>query len=281
MRKRGWLVSSGVIIVLAVLALITFLSMAEFDTTLEFKVRDAESNSWVWDLKARLQDRVINGYFQSDSDDFYFRFTGLKPGKYDMHLSAPGYADLTAPIELKRGANRIETSFKLTGFAIPDLSYFLVYGARLGDDYFLELRPVGTDGQAVLNHPAVDLWVGCRISSQMQDGKYAEEESDSGMMRGETIFRGEVEWLYDPLPHTVFRYSARISSASVLSTEAAFLVFDYLIVVPDFRKIDRSTLQNVLEKIWDFQSPAELTEYLDTYSDKFSYYVDTSWNVRR
>ena len=116
MSTRGWLISSGAIIVLGALAVISFLSMADFGTTLEFKVRDSVSNSWVWDLKARLQDRVINGYFQSDSNDFYFRFTGLKHGKFELHLSAPAYADLTVPIELKRGMNRIETPFKLTGF---------------------------------------------------------------------------------------------------------------------------------------------------------------------
>ena len=52
---------------LGVAALIVYLATARFDTTLEFRVQDRVSGQWVWNAAARLQDRFIRSFYQSDA----------------------------------------------------------------------------------------------------------------------------------------------------------------------------------------------------------------------
>ena len=63
-----------------------------------------------------------------------------------------------------------------------------------------EFRPVNTAGTVILNHPCMDLWIGCRVSVQVKDGVPVREETPSGSSRGKELFRGEVPWKWDPAP---------------------------------------------------------------------------------
>jgi hypothetical protein len=262
-------------------AVLVYLVMNPVDTTLEFRVRDAVSKGWVWDATFELEDRVIRGYFQSDQGLITYKFTHLQPGDRELKLSAPYYVSRTITVNLRRGENRIEEPIELTGYEIPNLERWIIFENREGNDVALELRPVSKDGPAVLNHPCLDLWIGARISVQTYDGLPAQEETEEGSERGEELFKGVLEWEWDPLPETSFRYSSVIPGSRIAANSDPYWVIDYLIVVPDPRKISREELDLIMEKAWELP-PETISDYLEPYSaeGKLTPYVFTSWNVQ-
>ncbi|GAH40118.1 unnamed protein product, partial [marine sediment metagenome] len=168
---------------------------------------------------------------------------------------------------------------ELIGVEIPDLDHFIVFEDLLGDDLIQEIRPVGTDGRAVINHPCMDLWIGCRVTVQMKEGLYVQAPTDEGSDRGEELFRGQIEWDWDPLPETTFRYSARIPGAKIKSHDAPYRVIDYLIIVPDPRKINEEEMDELMKEAWSLIDPQSLSAYLDGQEERISYFINTSWNV--
>jgi hypothetical protein len=57
-------------------------------------------------------------------------------------------------------------------------------------------------------------------------------------------------------------------------------VIDYLIIVPDPRKITREEVDQIMEKAWELP-PEAIEAYLESYAaeGEFTPYVFTSWNV--
>ncbi len=280
MKNRSIWIPLLVVVLLGGIALAVYLSTASFDTTLQFSVRDAVSKGWVWNTTMTLQDRVIRGFFQSDAGPIEYGFKGLRPGAAELAISAPSYEPVKVPLTLKRGRNVLAQPFDLRGLEIPNLDHFILFEEPQGSDLVVEIRPVGTDGQAVLNHPCLDLWIGARVSTQMKNGLYVQEETEAGSVRGEELFRGRLEWKWDGTPETVFRYSARIPGAQIKSHTAPLRVVDYLILVPK-GPVQSAELDPVLKKAWDFRDERELTAYLDREGkDRFRYFITTSWNVK-
>ena len=115
-------------------------------------------------------------------------FTRLQPGPATLEISAPSYVAQTIPVTLKRGANRLAEPVELVGYEIPDLVQWIIFENHAGNDIVQELRPVSSAGPAVINHPAMDLWIGARISVQVKDGVPVREETDTGAARGEELF---------------------------------------------------------------------------------------------
>lgn len=280
MKKRGIWIPALILGILAAAALVVFLSTARFDTTLRFTVRDAVSRQWVWDATVTLQDRVIRSFFQSDAGPIEYQFNRLAPGRGELTVSAPSYEPASVPVALKRGRNALPDPIDLVAYEIPNLDRFIIFEDYEGSDLLLEIRPVGTNGQAVVNHPCLDLRIGARISTQMKDGLYVQEETESGSERGEELFRGQAEWSWDAEPETVFRYSARIPGAQIQKHQAPYRVIDYLILVPDMRRTNAAELDGVLQKVWNVRTQEELASYLDGFKDKFRYFITTSWNVK-
>jgi hypothetical protein len=251
------------------------------DTTYEFEVRDAVSGNWVWDATFRLQGRVIRSHFQSDRGPRPQVFTRLQPGPAELEISAPFYEARTIPVTLKRGENRMPEPVELVGKEIPDLAEWIIFEGWEGGDLVQELRPVSTAGPAVTNHPAMDLWIGARITVQVKDGVPVREETDIGAARGEELFRGKVQWRWDAAPETTFRYGAAIPGAEIKASGAPYWVIDYLIVVPNPTADDAAEIERIMEQVWDLP-PTTIAARLEPHqkAGTLTAYQFTSWNVQ-
>ncbi len=261
---------------LAVLAVRWFTT----DTTLEFRVRDAVSGRWVWDMAVRLQDRKIIGYYQSDAGPLLYRFTHLRPGAATLTVEADGYQRAAIPVTLRRGANMLENPIEMVGLGIPDLQKIYIFEHREGEDLVAEIRPVNSQGTAILNHPCMDLWIGCRVSVQVKDGVPTREETEKGAGRGEELFRGQIPWTWDPAPETQFRYTARIPLSKAREHPSAYRVIDYLVVEPNPLAISRQELADLMAKVYAMDDPAAVAAALDAQKGRLRWFLDTSWNVK-
>ena len=280
MKTRRVLIPVLVIAVIIAVAVVVYVTMNPVDTTLEFEVRDGVSRNWVWDATFSLQGRVIRSHFQSDRGPLPQIFTHLKSGDTTLEISAPSYVAQSIPVNLKRGENRLEEPIDLVGYEIPDLTKWIIFEDRAGNDIVQEIRPVSSEGPAVLNHPCLDLWIGARVSVQIYDGLPAQEETEEGSVRGEELYKGVLDWEWDATPETTFRYSSFIPGSQIKANSDPYWVIDYLIVVPDPRKISREEVEQIMEKAWELP-PEAIQTYLEPYKNegKLTPYVFTSWNV--
>jgi hypothetical protein len=272
------LVALGVLVLLA--ATVTMTLWLRSDTTLEFSVRDAVSGRWVWMASMHVQDRARVGFFQSDTGLRRYRFTHLIPGATTLNISAAGYQEVSIPLTLRRGANTMTSPVSMIGLSIPDLSGFYIFERIDAGDIVGELRPVDGTGATIVNHPCMDLWVGCRVSVQLKDGEPALEETDTGAARGRELFQGEIPWAWDPAPEKKFRYSVRIPGALTKQDPSHYRVIDYLIVEPDPLKITREELAVLMGRLYSISDPSRLTAALDAERGRLHYFIHTSWNVK-
>ena len=280
MKTRRLLIAALAVAVVLAVAGAVYVAGNPVDTTYEFVVRDAVSGNWVWDATFRLQGRVIRSHFQSDRGPRPQVFTRLQPGPATLEISAPSYEAQTIPVTLKRGANLLADPVELVGREIPDLAEWIVFEGWEGGDMVQELRPVSAAGPAVTNHPALDLWIGARISVQVKDGVPVREETDTGAARGEELFRGKLQWRWDAAPETTFRYGAAIPGAEIKASTAPYWVIDYLIVVPDPTAADAGQIAAIMEQVWDLP-PEAIAARLGTHEQAgtLTAYQFTSWNV--
>ncbi len=278
-RLRVLLLASAGLVLFAAVALFAVAWFGR-DTTLELEVRDSVSGRWVWDVSLLLQDRIIVGFYQSDAGLRPYRFTHLAPGPATLEVSAPGYQEMKIPLTLRRGANRIAAPVTMIAPGIPDLARFFVFEKWDAGNIVAELRPVGVTGRALVNHPCMDLWVGCRVSVQAKDGEPVQEETPNGSSRGRELFQGEIPWKWDPAPEKQFRYSVSIPGARILDDPSPYRVIDYLIVEPDPTRITRAQLGDLMARVFQLADPARITAALDAEGERLRYFVDTSWNVK-
>jgi len=278
-KRKRFIIPLLVSGVLLLIALSVYIARLQFDTTLAFTLRDRVGKHWVWDAKITIQNRVIRSFYQSDRGPVEYKFTGLEEGEATLSITAPNYQAVSLPVDLSRRENRIEEPIELIGYEIPGLSHFIVFEEWENRDLLLELRPVGEDGTAIINHPCLDLWIGVKLSAQVKDGAYVREPTEEGSYRGEELFLGKAEWEWDPSPETIFRYHARISSKKISSTRAPYWVMDYLIIVPDPRQITTAEIDSFMQKAPQFNDEEELIAFLESGKDKFRYFFDTLWNI--
>lgn len=279
--KRRTLILSCVFAALVLIVAAIWIAVAlGAGTSLGFQVRDSVSGRWVWDASMRLQDRVIHGYYQSDGGISSFRFTRLKPGNATLAISAPGYRSAEIPVALKRGKNELAKPVDMLGLEIPDLAKFFAFERLDGEDIVCQLRPVGTGGQAILNHPCMDLWVGCRVSVQMKGGLPALAESESGWSSGRELFRGEIPWAWDPAPESNFRYTARIPGAKMASDPSEYRVIEYLVVEANPLAMSRQELESLMAKLYAMGDAKAMAHELDARKGELRYFIDASWNVK-
>ena len=244
-------------------------------STLEFLVRDAVSGQWVWDTTAIVGDREMRLYYQSDQGPATQIFTRLTPGDTVLQISAPSYSPVSIPLTLPRGATSIATPVDLVGYEIPGLARWVMFEEWVGNRIAVEMRPLDAGGKAVVNHPCLDLWVGARVSVQQSSASAV-----GGRSRGAELFRGEIQWEWDPTPESLFRYAALIPAASIRATSEPVWVIDYLVVVPDPRKIDRHEVKSIMDAALarPVDEVAERLEPLET-EGLLRAYAYTSWGV--
>ena len=268
-RRRR--ISSAIVIsaVGAVAAPAVLLFAVPFETTLEFRIRDRVSGGAVWNATVTLQDRFLRTYHAGGGESLVF--TRLDPGQATLEVSAPDYQSMSVPVTLRRGRNRIDEPIDMIGLRISDLSHFILSEDFSGSNRYAAIWPISNRGPAVVNHPALDLWIGARISTQL-----------SGATRGETLFAGEIEWSWDHSPDALSRYRARIPLEEIEERGAVTFVIDYLLIVPDPLAIERDEVAAIVTAAWtELDAPASLEPYLAQYVDRFDVYVHTSWNLSR
>ncbi len=176
----------------------------------------------------RLQDRLLVSYYQTDAGPVPQKLTHLKQGTSTLSIDAPGYTPVSIPVTLGRGRNRLALPVRMAGREIPGLSGFSAFENIDNGDIVSQLRPLDAAGKAIVNHPCIDLWIGCVVSVQ------------AGSSRGEVLFRGAVRWTWDAQPQSLFRYSVRIHSAEMRNAPSLTRIVDYLVVVPDPLKVSRA-----------------------------------------
>lgn len=268
-RLRLWLPGlAGAVAAGAIAGLVAIVSAAPWQTTMEFRIRDRVTGGPVWNATVTLQDRFLRAWYAGEGDSLVF--AGLDPGEAMLEVSAPDYQSLSVPVTLRRGSNRIEEPIDMTGLQIPGLSRFMVSEDAAGPDLYATFWPLTSEGPAVVNHPALELWIGARVSVQA-----------AGATRGATLFAGEIEWRWDSSRKALARYRARIPLERIDAGEATPLVIDYLVIVPDPLAVERDEVAAIVTAAWTDGDPASLPAYLARYADRFDYYVHTSWNLRR
>ena len=273
---RPWFLLAGAVVFVCV-AVGFYLALTAYSTaSLEFQLRDAVSGAWVWDSTVAIQGRVNRGYYQIS-----YTFTNLKPGAAVLDVSAPSYVTQSIAVTLSRGANRLREPIRLVGYEIPGLQEFLLFESSSAPDTLgLQLRPRGKDGQAIANHPALDLKVAARISAQMRGHGYAQTDDESGSTRGAQLYWGPLSWVWDPLPETLFRYHASVPYRDVASSPAPYWVVDCVLLVPDPRRITTEELDAVFEKVLAARDPNQVSEVLAPYAGRVRPFVTTTWGVK-
>ena len=280
-KYRGWIVGASIALILLAIGISVAIRSNSSDTTLSFSVVNSVSGDWVWDLEARMQNRVIKGYYQSDTKPAPpFVLTRLESGEHTLELSAPHYLPQQIPVDVKRGANTIPAPIEMTGFEIPGLETIYVFESLLGADINCELRPVNLAGMAIENHPALDIWVGAEVSVQLKDGVPVTETTQEASTRGTKLFKGSLEWSWDATPETLFRYTATIPGDKIADHPAPFVVIDYLVAIRDPRLISKAEMGDVLDELWAVSDDEDFVGKLQQYNG-ISFYLDTSWNVER
>lgn len=279
MKTRRWIILS--LLILIPIAVGVAIRQASVETTLSFKVLDSVSGGWVWDLEARLQNRLINGYYQSDIEPYPgFTFTHLDRGDFILELAAPHYKEKRIPVTIKTGENVIAEPIEMVGFEIPDLDKVLIFESNRGQDINGELRPVNSIGLAIENHPCMDIWIGAEVSVQLKDGAPISEPAQEGSTRGQSLYKGSVEWFWDPSPETLFRYSFIIPSDRMIDHPASYVIIDYLVALRDPRIMTGEQMEQILGEVWDISDTEDFLSILESY-EGISFYFDTSWNVQR
>ena len=278
-RHRIILIIFLVLVVAATGVFVYFITFFQ-SSSLTLTVRDSVSKSWIWDLEIEVQNKIINAFFQSDQGVTELTFPDLKRGEWKVSIRAPYYESTEIPVDLKRGKNILPGIIELKGLEIPDVKKFYVFTGRQPDGYAFELRPVNSKGYAIANHPCLDIWIGLKVSEQLLEGRVADTPSDLGAERGMMLYGGDVKWQWDATPETQFRYSAFLPSGELKPSTAAYLVFDFIIIVP--KNVDTDLLpemkDGIREKIIDMPWE-EVAEYLDSMGESLSWYIDSSWNI--
>ena len=277
-----------------ILITVAFVLVSCSDTALVFQLQDAVSGGWVWDASVLLQKRLLRSYFQTDAGPIPQKITHLEPGASTLSISAPGYEPLAIPVILARGKNRLPAPLLMIGREIPGLNGFSAFEGVDNGDITAQLRPLDAAEKAIVNHPCIDLWIGCIVSEQVQDGVPVRGEGDSRSTRGDILFRGAVPWTWDALPESLFRYSVRIPFSGMQVMPSLYRVMDYLVVVPDPLRISRSELEVIMAGAWpsgklasgnpDRSQPQRLVpgiaSTLDAQKGRLRWFFITSWDVR-
>ncbi|MGA2764158.1 MAG: hypothetical protein ABSG17_12395 [Spirochaetia bacterium] len=271
--------STPVRLIFIVLAAVGVSSCAA-KATFEFTARDAVSKAWVWDLTARIENRASLSFFQSDAGPVPQRFTRLAPGDQTLLLSAPGYQPQAIPIHLAPGANTLSRPVEMVGLEIPNLDHWIIFESSGSQGIVCELRPVGTDGKAVVNHPCMELWIGCRVSVEVKNGLPVRQETGSEAARGKELFKGQIPWKWDATPETLYRYGALIPGAKIQDDPSPYRVIDYLIVEPDPLQISKPDLDALMAGVWNLPDMSSITSALEREKGRLRFFLTTSRNVK-
>lgn len=269
---------------------IVFITTQASDTTLEFKVIDKVSKGWVWDCTITFknpiaaQNRIIRSYYQTNKGAGILKFTNLQPGTWTMELSAPHYAPVTREITIQGGQNILKDPIEMTGLEIQGLEKFFLFPKydQENNQINIELRPAKKNDldkwEAIVNHPTLDILMGCRIHIQIKDGVFVKKPTSQGADRGEQLFNGKLEWQWDASAENIYRYSAILQGTKIKNHISPYRVYDFIILVPIPGKITNPELNNIMNEALSLDED-DVPAFLSQHEEKLTYYIDVSWNV--
>jgi hypothetical protein len=266
----------------AAAALLVLLLCSCSDTTLLFQVQDSVSGSWVWDATVMLQKRLLRSFYQTDAGPIPQKLTHLVPGAATLEVTAPGYGPVSVPLTLHRGRNRLADPIRLVGREIPGLADFSAFEAVTDGNIAVQLRPLDASGKAIVNHPCLDLWIGCVVY-----------ESPAST-RGDELYRGVLRWSWDSRPESLFRYSVHIPASDLRDAASLYRVIDYLLIVPDPSRITKAEIDTGMAEAWRSgglvsgnpaptaprRPAAWLAAVLSAWKGRARGFLVTSWDVR-
>lgn len=244
-------------------------------TTLEVTVRDAVSSSWVWGVTAALQNRTAIGFLTTR-----LRLSHLRPGAATLEVTAPAYATVSVPVQLRRGANALPEPILLTGHEIPRLASFACFEQSTPGELTVDLQPMDAERTAIVHHPVLDLRVGCIVSAQRLGSGYARETTVDEPERGEVLFRGPMEWRWNDAPDAITRYQARLPVRSVQPSPASYWFVDYVVIVPDPRAITPQETEALLRTALAIPRVSERSRFLASLMPRARGFDIPAWNVR-
>jgi len=282
LRRHVFIIPAAIVLAIIITALVAYLLPRALDTRLTFRVVDSVSHSWVWGMRASIDRKQISEFYQSDRGPVDLTFTHLSAGQATLRVAAANYVAQEIPLRLHIGANTLPSPVSLVGLQIPHLDHFTMVESSSPAGLSVEVRPVSDSGEAVLNHPCIDLWIGALVSRQMKGGTPATAPSNSGVTRGDHLYGGRVSWVWNADPAASFRYTATIPRADIQSAFAPYLTIDYIIIVPDPRMVDSTEIDSLMQSVSLNTNASELRAYLDAHGagKKFRYFLSTSWNVK-
>lgn len=268
--------SAVLAIVLAVLAVaaagLAFL-WARAPAALSFEVRDAASKSSVWDSTVRLQNRVIRGFCSTS-----YRFTHLRPGTFDLTVSAPHYEPASVRVRIRTGRTNTIAPISLVGYEIPDFSRLTVAAKRGARGLDLQMTAVDTAGDLIKVFPCIDVRIAVRVSVQLKGGAPALTPSKEGAERGTRLFRGKVDWTWNPAADAVYRYDAVVPG--IPPDAGPYVVVDYVVLIPDPRKISSQEVDALTSELLQINDARALGVSLRPYINKVKMESGTLWNIR-
>lgn len=281
MKRRTVIIPLSVAAAIVVAGLLVFYVPRLLATRLTFTFEDAVSKSWVWDATATLQGREIRSYYQSNRGPVPMTFTDLRPGKATLTIKAPNYETVRIPLHLHIGHNVISQPVKMVGYRIPGLKHITMFETQTSSGLSVQVRPIDAAGHAITTLPCLNLWIGALVSTEMNGGKPAETTMSSGATRGPVLYRGKIKWTWDPAISKNFHYNATIPYAELANKSASYLVIDYLVIVPDPRKMTQEQVSAMMSAAPHLTSTNALQRYLDAKrgDNRFEYFLTTSWNV--
>lgn len=274
MKKFVWLISCGVVLLVLIIFFIVFFTGRGLPTTLEMKVLDAVSKSWVYNTSIRCQNRVIRG-FKSLS----YTFKNIKTGRHVLSVSAPYYESKEIPVTIHHGKNTLQEPIELTGHIIPDLDSISIFEKKQNDDMFIDIRLIGKDGHAIVDHPCLPIRILTRISAQLADGEYDLYQEGMSLDRGKLLFFGEAGWIWNTGLTATYRYSASIPIRNIAVTPAPYWIVDYLILFPNPLSITPEQMESIVQRIYSFDETEKLTSYLAEIKDTVDYHITVKPNL--
>ncbi|MBW2057225.1 MAG: carboxypeptidase regulatory-like domain-containing protein [Deltaproteobacteria bacterium] len=135
--------------------------------------------------KARI---VVDGRSTIRYRDKNFRITRLKPGSYELKVTAPGYALAQIGVVVGRGTTRVEVPMR--GERIPGLDHILVFADSVKNRGIeLEIRFVSKDGTGIRHYPRLPVTMDARLCVRLGD--------ERSYARGRLIYSGPVDLYWD------------------------------------------------------------------------------------
>ncbi len=142
----------------------------------------------------------------------------------------------------------------------------------------LELNPLDASGNLIEVFPCIDLKVAVRVSIELKGGAAALAPSAGGAERGTKLFQGKVDWTWNPAPDAVYRYRAVVPG--ILPVPSPYVVVDYVVLVPDPRKISPREVDDLMNGLLQIDDPRLFSAYLGPYGDRVKMESGVLWNVR-